>query len=116
MKIRYSRQCHIRTIGGESLLWHNLTFAAMLLQDAEAFLAPITREWRECRNIVQAVAEACQAPVEEVEADFMDFLRPLARNGLVEIDAKMRCGDCQTPVNAAGPAVLSNSPLLKAKS
>ena len=89
------------------MLWHNLTCAAMLLQDAEAFLASITREWQELHKVVLAVAKECQASVEEVEADFMDFLRQLARNGLVEIDAEMRDGDCRTMMDAVGPAASS---------
>ncbi len=86
MKVRYSRNCFIRQIDNETLLWHRHTFATAVLKDATLFLSAISQEWQEVEQIVQSIADSYQMSSKEVLSDFMEIIIQLIADGLLETD------------------------------
>ena len=101
--IRLSEMTFVRCMDVNSLLWRPRTGACMVLQDAETFLRPIGREWKDEAAAMAEIAAAHGMDPADVAADFYEFLSPLVAAGLVET-SDSRGQDAKKMASAASHA------------
>lgn len=87
MIVRKTDQTYIRHVERESLLWNPRTSACYVIRDGEAFLRPLSGEFRAMEYVVSDVAQTFGENPDDVRKDVISFYADLVSQRFVECKA-----------------------------